>query len=161
MIFGYCRASLQNSLSPGTKRHTKDGVQPAACEMLPHLGNTKPPAGAGGGPSWDARLPTLPLPLTADCAPVQVSPTTPFRSATPRPLHGAALWGEGQMWGDLQKSQGERRKTGLECVENKVQREISHFACISTISSAALNSKSPGSCFTCCFVWVLLFNFLI
>lgn len=28
MIFSYSGASLQNSLSPGTKRHTKDGVRP-------------------------------------------------------------------------------------------------------------------------------------
>lgn len=28
MIFSYSGASLQNSLSPGTKRHTKDSVRP-------------------------------------------------------------------------------------------------------------------------------------
>lgn len=50
---------------------------------------------------------------------------------------------------------------GLECIENKVKQEMNHFGCISTIASEALNSQSPGSCFSCCFVWVLLFNFLI
>lgn len=67
MIFSYSRVSLQNSLSPGTKRHTKDGVQPATCQTLPHLGN-KATAGDRRSPTPDACLPARYLPLTTDSA---------------------------------------------------------------------------------------------
>lgn len=66
MIFSYSRVSLQNSLSPGTKRHTKDGVQPATWLMLPHLGNKA--TGRDRSESHPSCLPALHLPLTIGSA---------------------------------------------------------------------------------------------
>lgn len=97
MIFSYSRASLQNSLSPGTKRHIKDSVQPAPCQTLPHLGNKATSGDRHGFPPRHLPALHLPLSFTADSAYTCPSVSQiSFWPASVRPLRGDAYVGRGE-----------------------------------------------------------------
>lgn len=93
MIFSYSGASLQNSLSPGTKRHTKDGVQPLHVKHSLAWETHSRVAGVLGGRSkFPVGMSFIRLSHPPLCTPVQVSPPMTPQPPSPRTPLGDAPW---------------------------------------------------------------------
>ena len=147
MIFSYSGASLQNSLSPGTKRNTKDGCSPRHVKRCLILETQATSRGGGSGrPRRDACPSFARLSLQTLGTPARCLPQHPF---------GLSL-------GDhsVEMPTGQGGKSGGPCRRARVRgsRWIWRLLKIKSdrkfvlwvafyISSEALSSKSPRTCF--------------
>lgn len=152
MIFSYSAASLQNSLSPGTKRHTKDGVRPL------HVKHSLAWETHGRQATSRARSRGRWLPGRPATHPSRAS-LTPRSAHLPRRLPHDALslplqhhqeempTRKERESGAATERAGRQEEEGIQEVWRQTQTGNEPSSCVPIIPSEAPNSKSPGSRF--------------